>query len=312
MLNLLTDDWLPAVRRGTGPCLINPSRITENHAEDPVIAIDWPRPDLRIATLELLIGLLATAFPPGGRDDWLRKWHQPPTPDQLAGAFSRFTHAFELDGDGPRFLQDREDLDSGAEPVQRLLIEAPGDSTIKKNTDLMVHRDGVTALGRPAAAIALHAFQSWAPAGGAGNRTGLRGGGPLVTLVVPGDTPALWHLLWANVPVREDPLKREDFPRVFPWLTQTPGSKDGHVVTPENAHPLQCWWGMPRRIRLDFTALGPDRPARCRPGHWLAATPAWRELRGLGQGASVDAALPAEEQPGIAAGASAAGGNRLS
>jgi CRISPR system Cascade subunit CasA len=25
------------------------------------------------------------------------------------------------------------------------------------------------------------------------------------------------------------------------------------VVTPENAHPLQAYWGMPRRIELDFT-----------------------------------------------------------
>ena len=28
-------------------------------------------------------------------------------------------------------------------------------------------------------------------------------------------------------------------------------------MTPQNAHPLQCWWGMPRRIRLDFSAEGP-------------------------------------------------------
>jgi CRISPR system Cascade subunit CasA len=30
------------------------------------------------------------------------------------------------------------------------------------------------------------------------------------------------------------------------------------VVTPQNAHSLQCWWGMPRRIRLDFSEGGAD------------------------------------------------------
>jgi hypothetical protein len=79
-----------------------------------------------------------------------------------------------------------EDLQSSAEPIERLLIEAPGESTTSKNTDLLVHRDRVTSLGRAAAAMALYTFQSWAPAGGAGNRTGLRGGGPLVTMVMPG------------------------------------------------------------------------------------------------------------------------------
>jgi CRISPR system Cascade subunit CasA len=40
----------------------------------------------------------------------------------------------------------------------------------------------------------------------------------------------------------------------FPWLAPTRTSeKAGNVVTPENAHPLQAYWGMPRRIELDFT-----------------------------------------------------------
>jgi CRISPR system Cascade subunit CasA len=30
-------------------------------------------------------------------------------------------------------------------------------------------------------------------------------------------------------------------------------------VTPDDVHPLQCWWGMPRRIRLDFCPCEPPR-----------------------------------------------------
>lgn len=261
MFNLLTDPWLSVIRRHTGRCVIRPAQITESLDTDPVIAIDWPRPDFRIATLELLTGLLATAVPPRDGDDWLDWWREPPESAALDKAFAPFAHAFELDGDGPRFLQDLENLESGAEPIERLLIEAPGEATNTKNTDLMVHRGRVAALSRATAAIALYTFQSWAPAGGAGNRTGLRGGGPLVTMVMPGPAPTLWRMLWANVPTGGEPPTRDELPRVFPWLAPTVISEGTTVVTPQTAHPLQCWWGMPRRIRLDF--MTSETPLPC-------------------------------------------------
>jgi CRISPR system Cascade subunit CasA len=260
VLNLLTDCWLPVIRRHTGRCVIRPGQIVECPSENPVIAIDWPRPDFRIATLEFLIGLLATAFPPEDGDAWRDFWYAPPEAAELDAAFAPFAHVFALDGDGPRFLQDLEDLQSGAEPIERLLIEAPGESTNSKNTDLMVHRDRVISLGRAAAAMALYTFQSWAPAGGAGNRTGLRGGGPLVTLVVPGPAPTLWQTLWANVPQGEKAPTGDEFPLVFPWLAPTVTSEGGTVVTPQSAHPMQGWWGMPRRIRLDFVTHPTPQP----------------------------------------------------
>jgi CRISPR system Cascade subunit CasA len=260
MLNLLTDSWLPAIRRHTGRCVIRPTEIASLHQDDPVIAIDWPRPDFRIATLEFLVGLLATAFPPDDSDVWVHLWHKPPESAALGAAFAPFIRAFNLDGDGPRFLQDLEDLESGAEPIERLLIEAPGESTNSKNTDLMVHRGRVASLCRAAAAMALYTFQAWAPAGGAGNRTGLRGGGPLVTMVTPGTVPTLWQILWANVPEAGLVPTNDELPLVFPWLAPTVISEGVIVVTPQSAHPLQCWWGMPRRIRLDFVAHEAPQP----------------------------------------------------
>lgn len=250
---------MPVVRQRSGPGTIAPSQLTEAWDTDPVIALDWPRADFRVATLELLTGLLATACPPLDNNAWLDWWEVPPDVAALAAAFAPLSHAFELDGGDLRFMQDRENLVSAAEPVERLLIEAPGDSTVKKNTDLLVKRGQVAALGRPAAAIALYTFQSWAPAGGAGNRTGLRGGGPLATLVLPGAQPSLWHLLWANVPLGTPP-DPADLPRVFPWLAPTVTSGTGRTVTPGAAHPLQAWWGMPRRIRLDFLPCNPPKP----------------------------------------------------
>jgi CRISPR system Cascade subunit CasA len=44
---------------------------------NPVVAIDWPRPDFRVAALEFLIGLLATACPPRDAEAWLDWWQAP-------------------------------------------------------------------------------------------------------------------------------------------------------------------------------------------------------------------------------------------
>lgn len=277
MLNLINASWLPVIRRNTGRCVIRPSQLSEHCLEDPVIAIDWPRPDFRIATFEFLVGLLATACPPESDRAWLERWHNPPEPATLDEAFAPLAHAFALDGDGPRFLQDFEDLAADGEPVERLLIEAPGESTASKNTDLMVHRDRIASLGRPAAAIALYTLQSWSPSGGAGNRTGLRGGGPLVTVVLPGLSPTLWQAIWANVPLGDASLTEADLPRVFPWLAPTVTSESGRPVTPAIAHKLQCWWGMPRRIRLDFATAETPRSCDLTGAADLTHVVSWRQ-----------------------------------
>ena len=311
MLNLLTSPWLPVLRQHSGPGVIAPAALVASIDDDPVVAVDWPRADFRIATLEFLIGLLTTACPPEDNAAWEEWWHRPPDQTTLAAAFAPYVHAFNLDGEGPRFLQDFEDLVSGAEPVERLLIEAPGDSTVKKNTDLLVRRGQVATLGRPAAAIALFTFQAWAPAGGAGNRTGLRGGGPLSTVVLPGAATTLWRMLWANVPLGEPP-DAHDLPRIFPWLAPTTTSDGGRTVTPGQAHPLQAWWGMPRRIRLDFaegdlTPCGlngvPDtvqvtgwrqRPQGINYGQWGGLHPLtpWYRVKPMSE------VLPVHPQPG--------------
>jgi CRISPR system Cascade subunit CasA len=276
VLNLLNDAWLPVRRSRSGADIIAPAQLTDQLDDDPVIALDWPRADFRIASLEFLIGLLATACPPADPYIWPDYWRSPPPPEALQAAFAPIAHAFSLDGDGPRFLQDAEELVADSEPVERLLIEAPGDSTLKHNTDMLVRRGRATRLSRATAAMALYTFQSWAPAGGAGNRTGLRGGGPLTTLVLPHGAPSLWHMLWANVPGGEA-AKLADLPHIFPWLAPTVTSDAGRVVTPQSAHPLQCWWGMPRRIRLDFAPADPPAPCDLTGERDAVTVTGWRQ-----------------------------------
>jgi len=109
---LLSDAWLP-VRRASGSThTIRPCDVTDGiDSNDPIVALDWPRPDFQLASLEFLIGLLATACPPTDDDDgWFEWWERPPKSEVLQAAFLPLAHAFVLDGDGPRFMQDFEDF----------------------------------------------------------------------------------------------------------------------------------------------------------------------------------------------------------
>lgn len=262
--NLLSARWLPVRRHDGTRETIAPAAITDRIDTNPVLALDWPRADFRLAALEFLVGLIATACPPRDGHAWLEHWRGPPAPDALAAAFAPIRHAFELDGSGPRFMQDLEDLPGEPDTPETLLIEAPGEAALRKNTTLLVKRGRVAVLSRATAAIALYTLQTYAPAGGRGNLTSLRGGGPLTTLIVPGSHRAdgvlpLWHIVWANVP-RGAPPQSGQLPQVFPWLAPTRTADNGRKTTPADGHPLQAFWGMPRRIRLDFTeAAGSTR-----------------------------------------------------
>jgi CRISPR system Cascade subunit CasA len=259
--NLIRDPWIPVITRSRQRRTIRPAELTRDLASDPIVEIGWPRADLRAATLEFLIGLLTTACVPEGDDDWRGWWDDPPSPEDLAARFEPYASAFDPDGDGPRFLQDRGDLGDELSSVAGLIIDQPGANTEKNNADLFVKRGQVGVLARSTAAIVLYALQAFAPSGGAGHRTSLRGGGPLVTLVVPpkedDDHAALWHRLWLNVVSLYDPFEHgeplDEPARAFPWLADTRVSdKTGVLTTGADVHPVQCFWGMPRRIALVF------------------------------------------------------------
>lgn len=272
-INLLRDRWIPVLRagpdgKGLRPDTISPAEITSLHDTEPVMAVDWPRADHRIGQIELWIAIFALTFPPRNRREWRRLWKAPPSPEELREAFAPYAHAFELDGTGPRFMQDQEPLDGAESGVSGLLIEAPGANTVKRNLDMFEKRGRIDHLSRPAAAIVLFSMQTYAPAGGAGHRTSLRGGGPLTTLVIPPtrdgrDRPTLFEIVWANVPHYEEPLDPADLPLVCPWMRPTLISDRGSTVVEnsEGTDPRLAFFGMPRRVRLRFREAGPDE--RC-------------------------------------------------
>ena len=186
----------------------------------------------------------------------------PPSPKELEARFHTVEHAFNLDGPGPRFLQDIESLeDIKPKDVSALLIDSPGDKTIRNNADLFVKRWDEAVFCRATAAIALFTLSVFAPSGGVGHRTSLRGGGPMTTLIVGNHSKfgnTLWGRLWPNVENIAQVTQRKsgtsETNSVFPWLlpTRTSEKKTGSITTPSDVHPLQVYWCMPRRVRLDF------------------------------------------------------------
>lgn len=241
-LNLIRDSWIP-VATASGPRTIRPDQI----AEPDVLFPAWPRPDLNIACLELLIGLVTLADPPARREDWRAR--RVADPDRLRERLAPLAPAFELDGEGPRFLQDMEKLPGEPASPDMLFIDSAGENAAKKNADLMVWRDRYPTLEPALAAMALYTLQAHAPSGGAGNRTSMRGGGPLVTLVEPWPDCPLWALVWANVPSGA-PQEIED----LPWMQPTRVSDKGQEVhqPPGDGIPIEAFFGMPRRLRLVF------------------------------------------------------------
>jgi CRISPR system Cascade subunit CasA len=258
-MNLIHDAWLPIRRKHGEETRIAPWEVTTRYGDDPSVALAAPRPDFNGTLIQFLIGLLQTTCAPDSPRAWRTWLREPPSPGELHAKLHPVAYAFELDSDGTRFMQDAELKSAGvkeATPIGALLIDSPGENTMQRNTDHFIKRGGVEKLCSTCTATALFTLQTNAPSGGQGHRTGLRGGGPLTTLMM-GDT--LWQTAWLNVlentaflAYSRDTGKAEPGHR-FPWLASTRTSEKGSTTektTPLDACPDQHFWAMPRRIWL--------------------------------------------------------------
>jgi CRISPR system Cascade subunit CasA len=259
-LNLLEEKWL-LVRRRTGQVdWIAPHQI----AEPDIVALAANRADFNGALAQMMIGLLQTTTPVDEEGDWESLLHTPPTAVDLKKWFATAAEAFVLDGDGARFMQDFSLTTTEAAEctIDGLLIDAAGGSAIDKNTDHFVKRDTVKAMCPHCLATALFTLQTNAPAGGAGHRTSLRGGGPLTTLLVATPSRSLWQDLWLNVKPQRAFLRQGGESQktakhfTFPWLAEISQIQpvDGQTQ-PKQVHPHHLFWAMPRRIRIDFADM---------------------------------------------------------
>jgi CRISPR system Cascade subunit CasA len=264
-MNPLTDDFF-VFRTSNAGLRCGPATAL---ADPEVRDIAFPRADFDGAAWQLLIGLLQTAYAPEDYEAWEALWKEPPSQADLTRAFEPCRYAFECFGDGPRFMQDYDALEeTKPSSVASLLIETPGEQGIKFNTDHFNKRGLAEVMCPRCAVMALFTMQINAPSGGQGHRTGLRGGGPLTTLVLPpDDAEPLWRKLWLNVlpqdwfaPQTRDQQAGFDDWRLFPWLGPTRTSdRAGSETTPADVHPLHVYWAMPRRFRL----LREEQPDEC-------------------------------------------------
>ena len=105
-MNLIHDAWIPIRRKNGEETRIAPWEVTTRYSDDPIVALAAPRPDFNGALIQFLIGLLQTTCAPDSPRTW-REWlRNPPSPEELHVKFEPVAYAFELDGDGPRFMQD--------------------------------------------------------------------------------------------------------------------------------------------------------------------------------------------------------------
>lgn len=264
MFSLLSEHWIPVRRRDGRQAWISPSELSDPE----IVTFDAPRPDFNAALRQFAVALLQTTCE-SVQDSvtWRKKFREPPTAEELQQWFEAVKDAFIFDGDGFRFMQDKAICNEAAEnDISALFIEVPGEQTLKQNKDLFVKRGGIQKIDLRYAVMALLTLQLNAPAGGAGHRTGLRGGGPLTTLLVPvpanGETPSLWQQLWLNVQPRPvfllrcGDVEKTSMNHRFPWmgeLSAIQGKDKDAATAPVQVHPDHILWAMPRRIWLDLT-----------------------------------------------------------
>ncbi|MDZ4262482.1 MAG: type I-E CRISPR-associated protein Cse1/CasA [Pseudomonadota bacterium] len=258
-MNLLNEAWIPVRRKNGVQDWIAPWQI----GEPDIVALDARRPDFNGALVQFLVGLAQTTTPMNSHAEWQQWYDAPPSVEVLKNWFAPVESAFVFDGDGARFMQDFSLRTAGVKDtefndINALLIEAPGDNTLKENKDHFIKRGFASGLCSHCAAMALFTLQTNAPSGGNGHFTSLRGGGPLTTLIIATPARSLWHTVWLNVRERDsflgscgDAAKTEPH-FIFPWLAEMHAIQaEGGKTAPIQVHPAHVFWGMPRRIRLD-------------------------------------------------------------
>ncbi len=247
-MNLITTPWLPARSRSGEVRLIRPCDVVDPDLVD----FACPVAELSIAAHEYMIGLLSTCVAPETDDSWAEWWDAPPTADHLQRQFMGVADAMNLLGDEHRFMQDADSMMPGRVlPIWALSLRAPGQKTLLDNTARVGDVTSPESLAD--IALALYAVQTQAMSGGSGHRANMRRGGGLITLPIAGDT--LWRRIWLSVETTGQIASRAPAiangpGAIFPWMAPTRVSTDDASTTTLDAHPLQAYWQMPRRIRL--------------------------------------------------------------
>ena len=251
MVNLIKDSWIPVITGYMRSVTISPSELVNREGECDILRLDACRADFNGTLIQFLIGLAQTQIAPSDPVEWRKMLFNPPGCRELETSFSQIAPYFEMTGDSC-FMQDMTLSADNPVPIGRLLLEMPGENAEKNNTDIFYKRGTVGTICLACAAMALYTLQTSASFGGAGHRNGLRGGGPLTTVI---EGKNLWETVWLNVLENDIFLERgnseKDTPAdKFPWLGDLKPASKTETCTPATVHPAQMFFAVPRRIRL--------------------------------------------------------------
>lgn len=230
--NLLTDKVIPVVRVSGKREKISLCDVTSD-LSDPVERIDTVRQDFEIYFLEICHAAIQTMFSPKDDPKWQELLKKPPTPAQLKTAFKHYTQNFQADV----FMQGSSSgTYNSVVGASLLLIESPGEATVKAGRDFL-YRDKEVKLCQACAMVALYGHNVHAGAGGQGHMRSPRACS--INMLATGKT--LWETIWLNVlplsRVKGNPNK------ALPWVMP-------YREIVEKSDPYEAFWLMPRRTRL--------------------------------------------------------------
>lgn len=253
-MNLLKDPWLPIIRKNGAKEKIAIHQLLDSYKENPVMELEAPRPDFKNALYQLIIGIVQVSAMPEKERKWKALFEEPYSMEDFSERVLKYEECFEIDSEGPAFMQDF-DLPEGfkKESLKNLFINLPANEHYMP-VNKTFNKSEPKKIGVYWAAIALYTLQTFAPGGGRGHKAGIRGGGPLSVLVMPKGESTLWAKIWTNIVSGEfistlsGNQDKVDMIDIFPWMKKTEGS----AVYPEQCHPFQMYFGMPRRIRFVF------------------------------------------------------------
>lgn len=198
-MKLLTEAWIP-VRDQGGSGSMELLTLEQLLCHQANWRISLPRDDLELAGLQLLICLVQVVLMPRELSELRERLQTPLPPEHLADAVAPLVDWFHLAHPVHPFMQTRRVKADKVTPIQKLLPGMPeGSSHAFFNA-----KGEVARLGAASCAIALFNKASCMASFGGGFKNGLRGGGPVTTLVAGTN---LREVVWLNV-VTPDLLPR--------------------------------------------------------------------------------------------------------
>ena len=251
-LNLIKDPWLPIRRLDGSTEKIAILDILSAHDSNPVMDIVTVRPDFKNYVTEMLIGVINYAFPWNDSLDWSEKLIEPYSDDMFKSALLSLVPYFDLYGNDQKihFMQEGT-LAADVVPIEQLFVEDRG-GWFTRNTPIQ-------KICPSCAALALCSFNFTGRAGGNGYMTGIRGGGPLSTLLrlkFEGKENTLWRQLYTNTLPKEslESLNQHGLPEepknVFPWAGPLRHSETKTMTAPTDTNCYHIFFSMSNRFLL--------------------------------------------------------------